>query len=164
MVSASLAAMLLVPLAANAQSQITPGAPLVPLRPQALANGVGNRITYQYNTEFVTIGAIGNVAWTSPPNISDNMRGFGSVNYEYRIGRTEITTSQWCSLLSAAMGRSSSQRLPWLSLPSSWAGDVDPTYDGPGVHYRAIPGRENFGVGDVSWRAAAMYCNWLHNG
>lgn len=150
--------------AASGQSQITPGAPSVTLRPQALANGVTNRITYQYNTEFVTIGATGNAAWTSPPNVSDNMRGFGGVNYEYRIGRTEITTSQWASFLSAAMGRSTSQRLAWLNIPSSWAGDIDPTYEGPGVHYRAIPGRENFGVGDISWRAAAMYCNWLHNG
>jgi formylglycine-generating enzyme required for sulfatase activity len=31
------------------------------------------------------------------------------------------------------------------------------------VHYRATPGRENYGVGDISWRAAAIYCNWLHN-
>jgi formylglycine-generating enzyme required for sulfatase activity len=144
-----------------AQSQITPGAPSVPLTPQALANGVQNRITYQYGTEFVTIGAPGNNNWNPPPQFTDSMRGHGGIGYEYRIGRTEITTSQWVAFMNAAYGRSDS--IPWISIPSTWGAAADPTYSGPGRRWIAVPGRENYGVGDISWRAAAIYCNWLHN-
>ena len=146
-----------------AQSQMTTGAPSIPLRPQALANGVASRITYQYNTEFVTIGAAGNAMWNPPPQFSDQMRGYGAVNYEYRLGRTEITTSQWVAFLNAALARPSTDRIPWITVPSFLAARNDPTYSGPGRRFQVIPGRENYGVGDISWRAAAIYCNWLHN-
>jgi formylglycine-generating enzyme required for sulfatase activity len=148
---------------ALAQSQMTPGAPSVPLLAPALANGVQNRITYQYGTEFVTIGAPGNANWNPPPTSSDNMRGNGGIAYEYRIGRTEITTSQWVGFLNAAFARPQSEFIPRITVPSSWGATQDTSYTGPGQRFRVIAGRENQGVGDISWRAAAMYCNWLHN-
>jgi sulfatase modifying factor 1 len=155
------AALLVLASGALAQSQITPGAPSVPLTAQALANGVQNRITYQYGTEFVTIGAPGNNNWTPSPTASDNMRGHGGIAYEYRIGRTEITTSQWVAFMNAAFGRT--QQLPWVTVPSVWGAAGDSSYTGPGRRWVVVPGRENYGVGDISWRTAAMYCNWLHN-
>ncbi len=148
---------------ALAQSQMTPGAPSVPLLAPALANGVQSRITYQYGTEFVTIGAPGNANWNPPPEAVDDMRGHGGIAYEYRIGRTEITTSQWVGFLNAAFGRPQSEFVPRITVPSSWGATQDTSYTGPGQRFRVIAGRENQGVGDISWRAAAMYCNWLHN-
>jgi hypothetical protein len=120
---------------ALAQSQMTPGAPSVPLLAPALANGVQNRITYQYGTEFVTIGAAGNNNWNPPPQFTDSMRGHGGIGYEYRIGRTEITTSQWVAFMNAAYGRSDS--IPWISIPSTWGAAADPTYSGPGRRWIA---------------------------
>ena len=157
----AVAAVVLASGTALAQSQITPGAPSVPLTAQALANGVQNRITYQYGTEFVTIGAPGTNNWTPSPQANDSMRGHGGIAYEYRIGRTEITTSQWVAFMNAAYGRSDS--IPWISIPSTWGAAADYSYSGPGRRWIAVPGRENYGVGDISWRAAAIYCNWLHN-
>ncbi len=148
---------------AHAQSQMTPGAPSVPLTTQALANGVQNRITYQYGIEFVTIGAPGNPNWTAPPNASDNMRNNGGLDYEYRLGRTEVTTAQYVSFINAALARPSSDYIPYISAPSVWGAELDPTYQGPGQRFRVVPGRENWGVGGISWRAAAVYCNWLTN-
>ena len=154
------ASAMLVPLRpAVAQSQATPGAPSVPLLPQALANGVANRITYQYNTEFVTVGNPGNANW----NGLDQMRGNGGIGYEYRIGRTEINTTQWVAFLNAALARPSNDRIPWISVPSSWGARPDPFYSGPGRRFVVPAGNENLGVGDISWRAASIYCNWLHN-
>ena len=144
---------------AVAQSQATPGAPSVPLLPQALANGVANRITYQYNTEFVTIGNPGNANW----NGLDQMRGNGGIGYEYRIGRTEINTTQWVAFLNAALARPSNDRIPFISVPSSWGARPDTSYTGPGRRFVVPAGNENLGVGDISWRAASIYCNWLHN-
>ncbi len=159
-VLAAASALLLSVTPAFAQSQITPGAPSVPLLPQALANGVANRITYQYNTEFVTIGNPGNANWNSPV---DNMRGNGGIGYEYRIGRTEINTTQWVAFLNAAVARPSNDRIPYISVPSSWGARPDTSYTGPGQRFVVPAGNENLGVGDISWRAASIYCNWLHN-
>ncbi|MBS0195478.1 MAG: hypothetical protein JSR77_01845 [Planctomycetes bacterium] len=43
--------------------------------------------------EFVTVGAPGNPAYAGPDN-NNAVTGRGSVGYEYRIGKTEVTTAQ----------------------------------------------------------------------
>ena len=145
--------------AAGVQAQPTPGAPSIPLTPAAIANGVENRITYEYGIEFVTIGSSGNPAWQGQGYANNR----GGVNYEYRIGRLEITSAQWAEFMSAVSMRPSTERVPWVQAPTFWGGQPDPTYTGPGTRYRAIPGRELMPVGGLSWRTAAVYCNWLHN-
>jgi len=142
-------------------AQPVSGSPSIPLTPAAIANGVENRITYEYGIEFVTIGAPGN----APLVTTGRANGRGSVNEEYRIGRFEITTAQWVQFMNAAYGRPSSQAIPHLLPPSGafWGGQPDPTYTGPGQRWRVTPGQENRPVGNISWRMAAIYCNWLHN-
>ena len=146
-----------------AQSLPTPGSPSIPLSPAALANGVQSRITTQYGIEFVTIGAPGNAAWPGNGSSNDRAAGKGGVGYEYRMGRFEVTTTQWAQFLSAARGRPASEAIPFLSNQNYWGGMVDPTYHGPGTRYIAQPGFGMTPVGNISWRTAAIYCNWLHN-
>jgi sulfatase modifying factor 1 len=99
--------------------------------------------------DFVTIGAIGNRGYDGPdPN--GLATGRGAVGYEYKIGRYEVTAGQWGEFFTAVAAQS--QPLPWVTQPSIWHGTS------PGPSLQMMP------VGGVTWRTAAMYCNWLHNG
>jgi formylglycine-generating enzyme required for sulfatase activity len=120
--------------------------------------------------DFVTIGAPGNRGYDGPdPN--NRVTGRGSVSYEYRIGRTEVTTGQWLEFFNAALARP--DPLPfvaggqfWWGTPVFWGATRDLSYTGPGVRYRLrtdVPNAAMLPVDGISWRMAALLCNWLHN-
>lgn len=112
--------------------------------------------------DFVTIGAPGNAAYQSV-NPNDFVNGRGSVGYEYRLGRYEVTTAQWVEFFNAAYDRADAP-LPHLLPPDFW-GATPTTPNTPGRQRWTVPdGNEMRPVGDISWRMAAMYCNWLTNG
>ncbi|MBL8990628.1 MAG: SUMF1/EgtB/PvdO family nonheme iron enzyme, partial [Phycisphaerae bacterium] len=149
---------------ARAQSQITPGAPSIPLTATAQASGA--QITYQYGIEFVTIpgGTLNAQPWQGNGTEGDRAVGRGAVPYDYRIGRFEVTTAQWVAFFNAAYDRPQSQWLPHLLPPTFWgAAPTTPTTAG-GRRWTVPAGNEMRPVGNISWRMAAMYCNWLHNG
>ncbi len=108
--------------------------------------------------DFVTVGAVGNAPWTGPTG--DN-NGFGRVDYEYKIGRFEVTTSQWVEFMNAALDRPASDAIPHVGAPS-W-GAVATTPQNGGRRWTVPEGREMLPVGGLSWRTCAIYCNWLHN-
>jgi formylglycine-generating enzyme required for sulfatase activity len=117
--------------------------------------------------DFVRIGATysgaGNPAYQSA-NPNDFVNGRGSVNYEYKIGRFEVNTAQWVEFFNAAFDRPTNDRIPWLLPPTFWgAQSTMPTTPG-GQRWIVPAGNEMRAVGDISWRMAAIYCNWLHNG
>lgn len=112
--------------------------------------------------DWATIGAVGNAAYTGPGPRS----GRGSVNYQYKISKLEITTSQWLEFTNTFSTQTDAYNFTKFG-PSIWGATFDPTYIGPGVSYRLRQGDPNAGmrpVGGISWRDAARYCNWLHNG
>lgn len=85
----------------------------------------------------------------------------GAVNYHYRIARTETTVGQWLDFVRAYA--------PYYNGPVNDVGftglwiqtnDADPRRPNG---YAAEPGSLNRPA-DMSWRFAAIYCNWLHNG
>ena len=94
--------------------------------------------------------------------------GRGSVGYEYSIGRFEVNTSQWVQFFNAAYDRPSGEAgLPWLLPPNAWgAQGTAPIHNSnPNARRWQVPaGNEMRPVGNISWRMAAMYCNFLHNG
>jgi formylglycine-generating enzyme required for sulfatase activity len=134
----------------------------IPLSPTAQAAGA--RITVDKGIEFVTIGSPGNAPWqgTNPPNPNDRAVGRGSVNYEYRIGRFEVTTAQWAEFFTAAYDRPANDRIPHLLPPDHWGAQPAAGVNG-GTRYVVPAGNEMRPVGDISWRMAAIYCNWLCN-
>ncbi|MCW5764632.1 MAG: hypothetical protein KIT68_01485, partial [Phycisphaeraceae bacterium] len=69
------------PIPALAQSQITPGAPSIPLTPTAQASGA--QITYQYGIEFVTIpgSTLNAQPWQGNGTEGDRSVGRGAVSY-----------------------------------------------------------------------------------
>ncbi len=113
--------------------------------------------------DWVTVGAVGNAPWPGNGTRPDLAIGRGSVGYEYKIGRFEVTTSQWAEFFNAAYDRNPNDRLPHMLPPDHW-GAVSTTPNTPGGLRWSVPaGREMLPVGDISWRMAAMYCNWLCN-
>lgn len=118
--------------------------------------------------DWVTVGAVGNRAYDGPDPFS-RVTGRGSVGYEYKMGRTEVTTEQWLGFFNAALARP--DPLPfastiWWGTPVIWGATRDTSYTGPGVRYRLRTDVANAGmlpVSGITWRQAALLCNWLHN-
>ena len=113
--------------------------------------------------DFVHITDAGNAPWPGNGSSGDRAIGRGSVAYNYHIGRMEVTTAQWVEFFNAAFDRPADDRIPWLIPPNFW-GAVPTTPNTPGGLRWTVPaGNENRPVGDISWRMAAVYTNWLHN-
>jgi formylglycine-generating enzyme required for sulfatase activity len=113
--------------------------------------------------DFVTVGAVNNPAWPGDGTPGALTVGRGSVPYAYRIGRLEVTTAQWVEFFNAAFDRPAADRIPHLIPPDHWgAAPASPTTPG-GQRWQVLPGRELAPVGSISWRMAAIYCNWLCN-
>jgi formylglycine-generating enzyme required for sulfatase activity len=111
--------------------------------------------------DLVTIRAPGNAPWVAPPGSPQG--GTGVVDYEYRIGRYEVTSAQWVEFFNAAYDRPVEDRLPYLRVPQFWGG-IGTTPNTPGgQRWTTNAQSAMLPVGDISWRMAAMYCNWLHN-
>ena len=81
------------------------------------------------------------------PGLSPGV-GRGAVAEDFRIGRYEVGRASWNAFFAAAeqVRQQTGQAIPWLSPAGGLSG---------GGQY----GR----TGNISWRTAAIYCNWLHN-
>jgi formylglycine-generating enzyme required for sulfatase activity len=111
--------------------------------------------------EFVRITHPGNAPWTGPSLYNNNR---GGVDYVYSIGRFEVTTAQWAEFMNAALDRPAGDAIPHVVAPYVW-GAVGATPNNPGRPRFAVPaGNEMLPTGGITWRTAAIYCNWLHNG
>ncbi len=111
--------------------------------------------------DFITIGAPGNIAYNRDDPF-DRVAGRGSVGYEYRMAKMEVTSAQWLEFLNACFARTD-QFI--INTPISWGGELDPNYSGPGQRFRLrnVADAGMLPVGGIAWREAAYYCNWLHN-
>jgi formylglycine-generating enzyme len=110
------------------------------------------------------VGAPGNRAYDRLP--ARLAAGRGRVDYEYRIGRFEVTTGQWMEFLNTFKARADPVRDAWLDRPITWGAVRDRSYTGPGVRYRLrddLPEAGMVPLSGINWRMAARYCNWLHN-
>ena len=115
-----------------------------------------------YGFDFVTIGAVNNRAYEGGGMFGGMaLAGRGSVSYEYRIGRLEVSTAQWMEFANTIAPLSPDPRN--FARPSQWGARLDPFQ--PGVYYlRDVADAAIIPVQGLNWREAAMYCNWLHNG
>lgn len=122
----------------------------------------GVQVTTSYGIEFSTIGAPGNPAWTSAiaPNPFPGANfSLGSVNYEYRLARTEMRGADWAPFAQAYV-----QTFGYPQTLSDYAAVTGGVMtDDPSTgEFRLFPGTANRAV-QSSWRMFAIYCNWLHN-
>jgi formylglycine-generating enzyme len=92
------------------------------------------------NMDFVSIGNAGNLANTG--GSGDN--GRGSVGYNYRIGRYEITNAQW-NAFTVAAGAPSGNLTEAYNTTATYTSDLQP-------------------INQVSWLEALQFCNYLTSG
>lgn len=133
------------------------------------APAAGGIVPPSYDFDFVTIGLPGNAAYEGDPDIFGNPsggsgRGRGSVGYEYRIARMEVTTAQWMEYVNTY-----TVQLPRevdFARPFSWGAVADNSYRGPGKKWKLNPAHPQAAlvpVIGVSWREVAEFVNWLNN-
>lgn len=101
--------------------------------------------------EYATIGDAGNVADTT---------GYGAVAYEYRIGKCEVTNSQYANFLNAVA------QTDTHGLYHAGMNDHGIARNGSSgsYGYSVTAGFENRPVVYVSWFDGARFTNWLGNG
>jgi sulfatase modifying factor 1 len=95
------------------------------------------------NMDFVSIGNAGNAADTQVMT-TDGTTGYGSVGYNYRIGKYEITNAQWNTFVSAAGVPTGNPAIAY-DQSALYTGNQQPT-------------------NNVSWYEAAQFCNYLTSG
>jgi hypothetical protein len=108
--------------------------------------------------DWVTIGDPGNPAFEGGP--TGQLAGRGSVAYEYRLTQTEITVAQWFEFVQA-YGPYAGEEANSFFLTGLFIAGV--SNGSGGYRYSIAPGTENLPT-SMSWRNAARFCNWLHNG
>lgn len=117
--------------------------------------------------DFVRIGAVGNAPWAGDGTAGDRAIGRGQVNYEYNIGKYEVTSAQWADFFSAAFDRAPGDTIPHLTPPTFWGGvPTTPTHtENPSaMRWTTTAQSAMLPTGNISWRMAAIYTNWLCNG
>ena len=110
--------------------------------------------------EMVTVGNPGNA-----PDQND----CGTVEYEYQIGKYEITNAQWREFLSIKAAIGDPYELYNTEMAGTYGGigrSGDGTEENPWVYYAKDHNSywDNRPVNCVSFWDAARFCNWLHNG
>jgi formylglycine-generating enzyme required for sulfatase activity len=93
------------------------------------------------NMDFVNIGYAGN---TADIHYSWNPRGYGAVDYNYRIGKHEVSIAQFMAVQAA----------------DDRVGNGNENYWNDGTRTVGANAPASF----VTWYEAAMFCNWLTTG
>jgi formylglycine-generating enzyme len=109
--------------------------------------------------ETVPIRGQGNSPYLPPD-------GIGDVNYKYRIGTFEVTTSQYVEFLNTVDPAAANPLgLFDSNMQSNGRGHIARNLAAPlGSRYAAKAGRSNHPVNYINWFDAVRFVNWLHNG
>jgi formylglycine-generating enzyme len=122
------------------------------------ADGTWNGLA---SLQFVTVGDAGNAADAATGSL------YGSVGYNYQIGKYDVTVGQYCQFLNAVATTDTyglynshmATDYPTIGITQSGsAGSY--SYSVTGAYNQAA----NCPVFDVTWGDAARFCNWLSNG
>lgn len=89
------------------------------------------------------------------------LKGRGAIDYHYRLTRTEVTVAQWFEFVQAFAPYYDGTYGQSIGLTGSFIYIGGPLNDPDSYHM--VEGAEDFPA-NQSWRMAARYCNWLHNG
>ena len=118
--------------------------------PDSLGSYLGFRVaatTETNDSDLVIVGPAFNAA---------DSTGYGAVNYVYRIGKYEVTNSQWCSFLNSVADTdtyglyNALQKITRTGSPGTYAYAPQTNYDTKPVNF-------------VTWFACARYVNWKSN-
>jgi len=115
--------------------------------------------SYLDGLDWVLIGDPGNPAFEGGGQ--GQLKGRGGIDYRYRLTRTEITVHQWFQFVQAFAPYYEGTYGQSFGLTGSFIYIAGPLNDPDSYHMDE--GAEDFPT-NQSWRMAARYCNWLHNG
>ena len=108
-------------------------------------------LTYGLSLEWVNVGDAGN---------NPDTTGFGSVSYDYQIGKYEVTNSQYTEFLNAVAAEDT-YGLYNVSMASL---GIERSGSSGSYSYATKTGWENKPVSFVSWWCALRFANWVYNG
>ena len=114
------------------------------------------------NIDYVTVGNAGNTGEQSRLIYGDTTY-YGGVNYEYQIGKYEVTAGQYTGFLNA-VAKTDTYGLYNTSMDSSSHGcQIQRSGSSGSYSYSVATDWANRPVNDVSWGDATRFANWLHN-
>ncbi|MDX9910739.1 MAG: formylglycine-generating enzyme family protein [Phycisphaerales bacterium] len=114
----------------------------------------------QVTIEWVTVGNPGNAP---DPLNSGDIPGIGSVGYEYRIGKYEVTNAQYAAFLNA-VAKSDPHALYNGNMGSNARGGIARQGVLGSYVYTLRPNMGDKPVVYINWYDAARFCNWMSNG
>jgi formylglycine-generating enzyme required for sulfatase activity len=102
----------------------------------------------------------------NPGNAGDAQGTLGAVDYNYRIGKTEVTNAQYVEFLNGVDPTGANTLgLYDSSMNLNASGGIN--FNGGaanGSKYEIKPGHDNNPVVFVSWYDSIRFANWMHNG
>lgn len=107
--------------------------------------------------------------WIGNPGNGADANGLGGVDYEYAIGKYEVTAGQYAEFLNAVAATDAYglyTPMMWVSgHPSGdFACKIERSGAAGGYTYNVAEDWADRPVNFVSWGDAARFANWLHNG
>ncbi len=113
--------------------------------------------TLAVNMEMVDVG---------DPDNSADLNGYGRVKYDYKIGKYEVTNSQYCEFLNAVASVDDPHGLYNTDMAGGYnsIGGIMRTGTNGNYFYSVRPNRGKRPVNYVSWFDTIRFANWLHNG
>jgi formylglycine-generating enzyme required for sulfatase activity len=109
--------------------------------------------------DWVTVGDPGNAC---DPQVDGC---YGSVGYDYRIGKYEVTNAQYAEFLNAVAATDSYELYNTnMADTTTYLGGITRSGSSGSYTYSAIGGRGEMPVGYVSFYDSLRFANWLHNG
>ena len=113
------------------------------------------------NIDTVTVGDAGNTADTQI--MGDSTTGYGAVNYEYRIGKYEVTIAQYTAFLNA-VAATDTYNLYNADMGTNLNIAGISRSGSSGSYSYSVIGSGNRPITYVSWFDAARFANWMANG
>ena len=102
--------------------------------------------------QTVTVGDVGNAA---------DYTAYGAVNYQYSIGKYEVTNAQYAAFLNS---KAATDAYGLYDTNMATDGGITRSGSSGSYAYSTVSGRENWAVNYVSFWDAARFSNWLQNG
>jgi formylglycine-generating enzyme required for sulfatase activity len=117
--------------------------------------------------DWVTVGGPPNAADTADGDIiTPGVQNFGAVDYSYRLGKYDVTWSQYVAFLNSNDPTGANLLGLYDNVFSSVIYDGGILYDAGaknGLKYSVIPGRDNRPANYVDFFQAVRFANWLNN-
>ena len=123
--------------------------------------------TGRASLETVPVGNVGNIGELSGGSVPGGYgpdRICGAVDYNYNIGKYEVTAGQYTEFLNAVADTDAYGLYSAYMWSNTYGCKIQRTGSSGSYTYSVAADRENRPVNYVSWGDAARFANWLHNG